>query len=130
MDELLGMATDFIKDKVLHMKKPEADLTDVQVKQFDRNGLELESNVSIHNPYSHDLPIFELTYQIKSGGRYTYIHTHIKFHTHTDRYAYIYILIGILGITMMLYFVPWELLTWLSLLYGPAQFFSEVCGCL
>jgi hypothetical protein len=90
MDELIGMATDFITEKVLHMKKPEADLTDVQVKHLDRNALQLESNVAISNPYSHDLPIFELTYQIKSGGRYTSKHTYTFFHTHTDRYAYIH----------------------------------------
>ena len=74
MDELIDMAKDFIAENVLHMEKPEADLTDVEVKHIDRSALSLESNVAISNPYSHDLPIFELSSQIKSGGRYKYIY--------------------------------------------------------
>lgn len=59
----------FVADKIAHMEKPEADLTSVSVKHVDRRSVGLESDVLVSNPYSHDLPICEISYSIKSANR-------------------------------------------------------------
>ena len=69
MDQLLDMAKDFIAEKVMDIQKPEADVTDVSIKNADRDALSLESEVLVSNPYSHDLPICELSFRISTGGR-------------------------------------------------------------
>ena len=69
MDHLIDMAKDFITETVMDIQKPEADVTDVSIKHADRNALSLESEVLVSNPYSHDLPICELSFRITTGGR-------------------------------------------------------------
>eukprot|EP00250_Pteridium_aquilinum_P009965 c19058_g1_i1 orf=382-837(-) len=69
MDSLLEKTKHFITDKVTHMEKPDADLTWVSIKHMDRKALALETDVLISNPYSHDLPICEISYKLRSGDR-------------------------------------------------------------
>ncbi|PPD81040.1 hypothetical protein GOBAR_DD22018 [Gossypium barbadense] len=58
MAELLDKAKNFVADKVANMKKPEASITDVDLKPF-----------SVTNPYSAPIPICEISYTLKSAGR-------------------------------------------------------------
>ncbi|KAI5078244.1 hypothetical protein GOP47_0006651 [Adiantum capillus-veneris] len=69
MSKLVEKAKHFVADKVAHMEKPEADLTWVSIKGMDRKALSLETDVLVTNPYSHDLPICEISYKLKSGNR-------------------------------------------------------------
>ena len=75
MDQLIDMGKDFITEKLMDMakdfitEKPGADVTDVRLKHGDRNALSLESDVLVSNPYSHDLPICEISFTMKIGSR-------------------------------------------------------------
>jgi LEA14-like dessication related protein len=69
MAGLLDKAKDLVADKIAHMEKPTADLTDVDFKDVTRDSVVLKSDVMIHNPYDHDLPILEITYRLRCGDR-------------------------------------------------------------
>jgi hypothetical protein len=69
MEHLMEKAKGFVADKVMHMEKPEAELTWVSIKHADRSSLSLESDVLVSNPYSHDLPICEISFKLMAGGR-------------------------------------------------------------
>jgi hypothetical protein len=66
MDEAKG----FVADKIAHMEKPSADLTSVLVKDVSRKALTLKSDVTVTNPYDHDLPVVEISYRLRSNNRY------------------------------------------------------------
>ncbi|MCL7022297.1 hypothetical protein MKW94_013512 [Papaver nudicaule] len=68
MADLFDKAKNFVADKVGAIKKPEADL-DVDVSKLDLHGVTLMANVSITNPYSHDIPICEVKYTLYSAGK-------------------------------------------------------------
>lgn len=69
MAGLVDKAKEMVADKLAHMEKPTADLTDVDVSDVSRDSLALKSDVLIHNPYDHDLPILEITYRLRCGDR-------------------------------------------------------------
>ncbi|XP_058103584.1 late embryogenesis abundant protein Lea14-A [Magnolia sinica] len=69
MAQLIGKAKNFVAEKVAHIKKPEANLTDVSVKKVSKDSATFNGQVSVSNPYSHDLPICEITYSLKSADR-------------------------------------------------------------
>ena len=50
------------------MEKPTADLSDLEIKSVNPSSghstLTIKGDVSIHNPYDHDLPILEITYKL------------------------------------------------------------------
>ncbi|GLT84623.1 hypothetical protein SLE2022_028440 [Rubroshorea leprosula] len=69
MSQLVDRAKNFAAEKVANIKKPEATLTDVNMKKFSREGVELNAKVSVNNPYGHPLPICEVSYELKSVGR-------------------------------------------------------------
>jgi len=69
MAGLIDKAKDLVADKIAHMEKPTADLTDVDVKDVTRDSVGLKSDVLIHNPYDHALPILEITYRLRCGDR-------------------------------------------------------------
>ncbi|GKV52010.1 hypothetical protein SLEP1_g58619 [Rubroshorea leprosula] len=46
-----------------------ATLTDVNVKKFSREEVELNAKVSVNNPYGYPLPICDFSYELKSAGR-------------------------------------------------------------
>nr|CAD1824089.1 unnamed protein product [Ananas comosus var. bracteatus] len=59
----------FVAEKIAQIPKPEASLTDMSFKGMSRDAVTLHSEVSVTNPYSHRLPVCELSYTLKSAGR-------------------------------------------------------------
>uniref|UniRef100_A0A5B6ZEC9 Water stress and hypersensitive response domain-containing protein n=1 Tax=Davidia involucrata TaxID=16924 RepID=A0A5B6ZEC9_DAVIN len=69
MSHLVDKAKNFVADKVANMKKPEATLTDVDLKDVSRDGITYGAKVSVNNPYSTAIPICQISYTLKSAGR-------------------------------------------------------------
>ncbi|WOK98572.1 late embryogenesis abundant protein Lea14-A [Canna indica] len=69
MSSLVDKAKEFVAEKVANIPKPEASLTGVSIKSLTREGALFHSNVSVSNPYSHSLPICEISYTLKSIDR-------------------------------------------------------------
>ncbi|KAI6702533.1 hypothetical protein NL676_011669 [Syzygium grande] len=69
MSELLDKAKNFLAEKVAAVPKPEASVTHVDLKHVTRECVEYNAKVSVKNPYSHSLPICEISYSLKSAGR-------------------------------------------------------------
>ena len=67
---LVDKAKGFVAEKVAQIPKPEASLERVAFKNVSRQGIELQSHVDVNNPYSHRIPICEITYTFKSAGKY------------------------------------------------------------
>lgn len=59
----------FVAEKVMGIEKPTADVTDVSVKNMSRDGITLHADVDVMNPYSHDLPIGQISYKLRSGEK-------------------------------------------------------------
>ncbi|PAN29609.1 hypothetical protein GQ55_5G236300 [Panicum hallii var. hallii] len=66
---LVDKAKGFVAEKVAQIPKPEASLERVAFKSVSRQGIELQSHVDVNNPYSHRIPICEVTYTFKSAGK-------------------------------------------------------------
>ncbi|KAJ6818418.1 late embryogenesis abundant protein Lea14-A-like [Iris pallida] len=69
MARLMEKTKGFVADKIAHVKKPEADLTDVSIKHVSRDSVNFHGELSVYNPYSHTIPICEVSYSLKSAGR-------------------------------------------------------------
>ncbi|CAA3004067.1 late embryogenesis abundant [Olea europaea subsp. europaea] len=69
MQDLMGKAKNFVAEKVADMEKPEADITDVDLKDVGKEGITYMAKVSIKNPYSASIPICEIHYSLKSANR-------------------------------------------------------------
>jgi LEA14-like dessication related protein len=69
MSQLMDKAKVFVAEKVAHVKKPEADLSDMAVKYVGRDGATLAGRLDVRNPYSHTIPICEISYSLKSAGK-------------------------------------------------------------
>ncbi|VVA23662.1 PREDICTED: desiccation [Prunus dulcis] len=69
MSELLEKAKNYVAEKVGHVKKPEAEVTDVDFKKVSFGSVEYLAKISVTNPYGVDLPICDITYNLKSVGR-------------------------------------------------------------
>ncbi|XVF22470.1 hypothetical protein REPUB_Repub12eG0175700 [Reevesia pubescens] len=69
MSQLVDKAKNFVAEKVANIKKPEASVTDVDLKHVGRDGIEYGAKVSVSNPYSTSIPICEISYTLKSAGR-------------------------------------------------------------
>ncbi|KAJ6823173.1 late embryogenesis abundant protein Lea14-A-like [Iris pallida] len=69
MSGLINKAKEFVADKIAHLPKPEATVTDVSVKTFSRKAASFNGEVSVTNPYSHSLPICEIAYTLKSNDK-------------------------------------------------------------
>ncbi|KAL4354387.1 hypothetical protein GQ457_06G031770 [Hibiscus cannabinus] len=69
MSQLVDKAKNFVAEKVANIKKPEADVTDVDLKHVSRENIEYGAKVAVNNPYSHSIPICEISYTFKSAGR-------------------------------------------------------------
>ncbi|KAE8699781.1 Late embryoproteinsis abundant protein Lea14-A [Hibiscus syriacus] len=69
MSQLVDKAKNFVVEKMANIKKPEADVTDVDLKQVSRENIEYLAKVSVNNPYSHSIPICEISYTLRSAGR-------------------------------------------------------------
>lgn len=70
MAQLLDKAKNFVAEKLADVKKPEATLEDVDLKNVSRECVEYTAKVNVDNPYSHSLPICEISYTFKSAGRF------------------------------------------------------------
>ena len=70
---LVDKAKGFVAEKVAQIPKPEASLERVAFKSVSRQGIELQSHADVNNPYSHRIPICEVTYTFKSAGKYVTI---------------------------------------------------------
>lgn len=67
---LVDKAKHFVADKVADVKKPEASIKDVDLKDVGRQGITYLAKVSIKNPYSVSIPICEIKYSLKSVDRF------------------------------------------------------------
>ncbi|KAI8545041.1 hypothetical protein RHMOL_Rhmol07G0012400 [Rhododendron molle] len=72
MAHLLDKAKNFVAEKVANMKKPEATIDDVDLKGLGRDGVNYSAKVSVDNPYSHSIPICQVSYVLKSAGSLIY----------------------------------------------------------
>ncbi|KAK3163246.1 hypothetical protein QOZ80_1AG0001210 [Eleusine coracana subsp. coracana] len=69
MAKLVDKAKGFVADKVAHVQKPEADLADLSVGHVGCDGATLAGRLDVRNPYSHSIPICEISYSLRSAGR-------------------------------------------------------------
>ncbi|KGN56480.1 desiccation protectant protein Lea14 homolog [Cucumis sativus] len=69
MANLVDKAMNYVSEKVANMPKPEASVTNVDLKGLSFGSVEYLANVSVTNPYSHSIPICEISYILKSDGR-------------------------------------------------------------
>ncbi|XP_013623404.1 PREDICTED: probable desiccation-related protein LEA14 [Brassica oleracea var. oleracea] len=69
MASLLDKAKDFVADNLAGVPKPEGSVTDVDLKDVNRDSVEYLAKVSVTNPYGHAIPICEINFTIHSGGR-------------------------------------------------------------
>ena len=70
MAGFLDKAKEYVTEKVAEMKKPEASVTDVDLKDVSRECITYDAKVSVSNPYSTSIPICEISYKLKSAGRF------------------------------------------------------------
>lgn len=68
--DLLDKAKNYVAGKVADMPKPEANVDDVDFKSISRECITYRADVSVKNPYSVSIPICEISYVLKSAGRY------------------------------------------------------------
>ncbi|GAA0165562.1 hypothetical protein LIER_20938 [Lithospermum erythrorhizon] len=68
--DLIDKITDFVSDKVADLPKPEASVTDVDVKDITlTDGVTYLAKVAVKNPYGVSLPISDVEYILKSATR-------------------------------------------------------------
>jgi LEA14-like dessication related protein len=67
--EFVDQAKNFVAEKVANMPKPEAAVTDVDLKGLGLDGITFLAKVSVSNPYAVPIPIGEIAYSVKSAGR-------------------------------------------------------------
>ncbi|KAI3450354.1 hypothetical protein Pfo_007019 [Paulownia fortunei] len=72
--ELVDKAKNFVVDKAGNMKKPEASITDVDLKDVGLDGITYLAKVSVLNPYGVSIPICDITYTLKSVDRFCNFH--------------------------------------------------------
>lgn len=72
MAQFMEKAKEVFADKIAGVKKPEADLTDLTIKNVNRDTATFHSILEVRNPYSHSIPICEISFTLKSAGRYIY----------------------------------------------------------
>ncbi|CAH1447866.1 unnamed protein product [Lactuca virosa] len=68
MASLLDKAKQFVSDAVASMEKPEASVTDVDLKEVSLGSVTYLAKVKVLNPYSVSIPIGEIRYVLKSSG--------------------------------------------------------------
>lgn len=67
MADFMEKAMDFVSDKV---EKPEADITDFDLKKVSMDSISYHAKVAVKNPYSVPVPIMQISYTLKCSGRY------------------------------------------------------------
>lgn len=69
MAGLVDKAKEFVAEKVANMKKPEATVKNVDLKNVACDCITYKADVNVSNPYSTPIPICEISYTFKSAGR-------------------------------------------------------------
>ncbi|CAO2038700.1 unnamed protein product [Urochloa humidicola] len=69
MAKLVDKAKGFVADKVAKVEKSGVELADVSVGPVGRDGSILASRIDVRNPYSHAIPVCEISYSLRSAGR-------------------------------------------------------------
>ena len=69
MAHLVDKAKGFVADKVAKIEKPEAELADMTVGHVGRDGATLAGRIDVRNPYSHAIPVCEISYSLNFAGR-------------------------------------------------------------
>ncbi|KAL2461524.1 putative desiccation-related protein LEA14 [Abeliophyllum distichum] len=69
MADMLGKVKNYVAEKVGNVEKPEAEITDMDVKDVGKQGITYLAKVSITNPYSVTIPIGEIHYTLKTANR-------------------------------------------------------------
>ncbi|XP_078169304.1 late embryogenesis abundant protein Lea14-A-like [Carex rostrata] len=69
MSSLFDKAKGFVAEKIAHMPMPEGSVTKVSFKTMTRECITLHSEIDVTNPYSHRLPICDISYSLKSGEK-------------------------------------------------------------
>ncbi|CAM8963779.1 hypothetical protein QQ045_003174 [Rhodiola kirilowii] len=69
MANLIDKAKNYVAEKIADIPKPEASVLDVDLKGVARDGVSYEARIVVQNPYSHSIPICEITFVFKSAGR-------------------------------------------------------------
>ncbi|XAR63020.1 hypothetical protein NMG60_11022804 [Bertholletia excelsa] len=69
MAGLLDKAKEFVSEKVANVPKPEATIDNVDLQGISCDGITYAAKVSVDNPYSHSIPICEISYSLKSADR-------------------------------------------------------------
>jgi len=69
MASMMDKAKQFVVEKVAHMEKPSAEVTDIDIKNVSMQSITMESAVDITNPYDHDLPIGQISFRLLSANR-------------------------------------------------------------
>ncbi|XP_060218522.1 desiccation protectant protein Lea14 homolog [Lycium barbarum] len=67
--DLIDKAKNYVSEKIGHMEKPEATITDVDLKKFGFDGITFHAKVTVKNPYSVPIPIMDIDYVLKSASR-------------------------------------------------------------
>ncbi|KAJ9681386.1 hypothetical protein PVL29_020324 [Vitis rotundifolia] len=70
MLQLFGGTRRFLSEKMGNIiKKPEAKIVGVDIKDLSREGVTYNAKVSVSNPYIVAIPIGEISYTLKSADR-------------------------------------------------------------
>lgn len=69
MAGFLDKAKRFVTENVGNLKAPEANVTDVDLKGVGMGSVEYLAKVTVDNPYSHSIPICDISYTFKSANR-------------------------------------------------------------
>ncbi|CAN4111527.1 unnamed protein product [Withania somnifera] len=67
--DLIDKAKNFVSEKVANMEKPEATITDVDLKSIGFQSVSFHAKVAVKNPYAVPIPIMEIDYVLKSASR-------------------------------------------------------------
>lgn len=65
-------AKNFVVEKIADIPKPKASIEDVGFKKVGRDGVTYNAILGIMNPYSRSVPICEISYVLKSDGRFVF----------------------------------------------------------
>ncbi|XP_060218525.1 desiccation protectant protein Lea14 homolog [Lycium barbarum] len=69
MANLIDKAKNFVSEKVTNVEKPEASITDVDMKKVSMDSISYHANVAVKNPYSVPVPIMQISYTLKCANR-------------------------------------------------------------
>jgi LEA14-like dessication related protein len=67
---MLDKAKNFVAEKLTTIEKPEASIDNVDFKRVSSDSVEYLAKLSVKNPYGYALPVCEISYTLKSAGRF------------------------------------------------------------